>query len=75
MAAPLQTLPTQIAPGLMYLLVFRLPPPSRAALWMFLLGAALIAASSFLLGSSREAGQAEGRFQNPSSSTSNTRKE
>ena len=56
-AAPLQSLPTQIAPGLMYLFVFRLPPPSRGALWLFALGAGLIAASSFLLGSRREAGR------------------
>jgi hypothetical protein len=48
-AAPLQTLPTQVAPGLMYLLVFRLPPPSRAAVWLFALGVGLIVASSFLI--------------------------
>jgi hypothetical protein len=48
-AVPLQNLPTQVAPGLVYLLVFRLPPPSRAALWLFALGAGLILASSFLI--------------------------
>jgi hypothetical protein len=63
-AAPLQTLPTQIAPALMYLLVFRLPPPSREALWLFVLAAALIVASSFLLGSRREeAGSEESQRQ------------
>ena len=56
-AAPLQTLPTQVAPGLMYLLVFRLPPPSRGAVWLFALGAALIVVSSFLVGSRREEGR------------------
>jgi hypothetical protein len=56
-AVPLQTLPTQVAPGLVYLLVFRLPPPSRAALWLFALGAGLILISSFLLGR-RQPGEA-----------------
>jgi hypothetical protein len=50
MAVPLQNLPTQVAPALVYLLVFRLSPPSRAALWQFALGACLILASSFLIG-------------------------
>ena len=49
-AAPLQILPTQVAPALVYLLVFRLPPPSRAALWQFALGACLILVSSLLMG-------------------------
>ena len=56
-AVPLQTLPTQVAPGLVYLLVFRLPPPSRASLWLFALGACLILASSFLIGR-RQSGEA-----------------
>jgi hypothetical protein len=60
-AVPLQTLPTQVAPGLVYLLVFRLPPPSRASLWLFALGVGLILASSFLIGrremGSRAAGE------------------
>ncbi len=50
-AVPLQNLPQQLAPALVYLLVFGLPPPSRAALWQFGLGACLILASSFLIGS------------------------
>lgn len=49
-AVPLQTLPTQVAPALVYLLVFRLPPPSRAALRQFALGACLIVASALLIG-------------------------
>ncbi len=49
-AVPLQVLPTQVAPALVYLLVFRLPPPSRSALWQFALGACLILASSLLIG-------------------------
>ena len=48
-AVPLQSLPTQLAPGLVYLLVFRLSPPSRVSLWLFALGAGLILASSFLI--------------------------
>jgi hypothetical protein len=56
-AVPLQTLPTQIAPGLVYLLVFRLPPPSRGSLWLFALGAGLILISSFLIGWREPAGQ------------------
>jgi hypothetical protein len=48
-AAPLQTLPTQVAPGLLFLFVFRLQPPSRGALWLFALGAGLIVASAFLI--------------------------
>jgi hypothetical protein len=60
-AVPLQTVPTQVGPGLVYLLVFRLPPPSGAALWQFALGAGLVAASSLLIGSRQGiAGQAAG---------------
>ena len=53
-AVPLQTLPTQVAPGLVYLLVFRLAPPSRSAVWLFALGVGLIVASSFLIGTRGE---------------------
>jgi len=55
-AVPLQSLPTQLAPGLVYLLVFRLDPPSRGSLWRFALGAGLILASSFLLTRGESAG-------------------
>jgi hypothetical protein len=55
-AVPLQSLPTQLAPGLVYLLVFRLSPPSRGSLWRFVLGAGLILASSFLLTRGESAG-------------------
>jgi hypothetical protein len=77
-AAPLQTLPTQVAPGLMYLLVFRLPAPSRGAVWLFALGVVLIVASSFLVSRDRHpAGRLANRpaLQKFSSSTSNTRKQ
>jgi hypothetical protein len=53
-AVSLQTLPTQLAPGLAYLLVFRLSPPSRGSLWAFALGVALIVAGSFLIVPRRE---------------------
>ena len=43
------SLPTQLAPGLVYLLMFRLSPPSRGSLWLFALGAGLVLASSFLI--------------------------
>lgn len=58
-AVPLQSLPTQLAPGLVYLLVFRLSPPSRGSLWRFALGAGLILASSFLLTRGEPAGVGE----------------
>jgi hypothetical protein len=58
-AVPLQSLPTQLAPGLVYLLVFRLPPPSRGSLWLFALGAGLILISSLLIGRREPAGVAE----------------
>jgi hypothetical protein len=48
-AAPLQTMPTLIAPGLVYLLVFRLAPPAPTSLWLFGLGTALVVASSLLI--------------------------
>jgi hypothetical protein len=53
-AVPVQILPTQIAPALVYLLVFRLRPPSGGAFLLFVFGAVLIVASSFLLGGSQE---------------------
>jgi hypothetical protein len=60
-AVPLQTVPTQVAPGLVYLLVFRLPAPSSTALWQFALGVALVLISSFLIGR-RESGAAVQRL-------------
>jgi hypothetical protein len=48
-AAPLQTVPMLVAPGLVYLLVFRLAPPARSSLWLFGLGTALVVASSLLI--------------------------
>jgi hypothetical protein len=60
-AVPLQNLPTQVAPALVYLLVFRLPPPSRAALWQFALGACLVLASSFLIGGKQQQPRAAAR--------------
>ena len=53
-AVPVQMLPTQVAPALMYLFVFRLQPPSGGALLLFVLGAALTVASSFLIRGRRE---------------------
>ena len=67
-AVPVQMLPTQVAPAIVYLVVFRLEAPSIGALLLFALGAILIVISSFLLGGSQD------RAQKPSSSTSNTRK-
>ena len=67
-AVPVQMLPTQVAPAIVYLVVFRLEAPSIGALLLFALGAILIVVSSFLLGGSQD------RAQKPSSSTSNTRK-
>lgn len=48
-AVPLQTVPTQLAPALVYLAVFRLRPPSPGAVWLFGLGTLLVVASTFLL--------------------------
>jgi hypothetical protein len=67
-AVPVQMLPTQVAPAIVYLVVFRLEAPSIGALLLFALGAILIVVSSFLLGGSQDGAQ------KPSSSTSNTRK-
>jgi hypothetical protein len=53
-AVPVQMLPTQVAPALVYLVVFRLQPPSGGALLLFALGAVLVVASSFLLGGRQE---------------------
>lgn len=55
-AVPVQTLPTQIAPALVYLFVFRLRPPSSGALLLFVFGAVLVVLSSFLLGRRQEVG-------------------
>jgi hypothetical protein len=48
-AVPVQMLPTQVAPALVYLVVFHLQPPSGVALLLFVLGAVLTVASSFLI--------------------------
>jgi hypothetical protein len=53
-AVPVQMLPTQVAPALVYLVVFGLHPPSSGALLLFAVGAVLIVVSSFLLGGRQE---------------------
>jgi hypothetical protein len=49
LAVPVQQVPVQAAPALVYLAVFRLPSPFPAALPLFCLSAALILASTFIL--------------------------
>jgi hypothetical protein len=46
---PIQKIPIQLAPAVVYLAVFRLAPPSRSSLLMFAVAAALIIASAFVL--------------------------
>jgi drug/metabolite transporter (DMT)-like permease len=55
-AVPVQMLPMQVAPAIVYLVVFRLEAPSIGALLLFVLGALLIVVSSFLLGGSQDLG-------------------
>jgi hypothetical protein len=58
-AVPVEMLPTQVAPAVVYLVVFRLEAPSSSALLLFVLGAVLIVVSSFLL-SRRASGYGSG---------------
>ena len=53
-AVPIQMLPTQVAPAIVYLVVFRLQAPSAGALLLFVPGAVLIVVSSFMLGGSQD---------------------
>src|SRR5271157_519017 len=46
---PIQYVPAQITPAIMYLSVFSLTPPSTLALALFIAGISLIIASSFIL--------------------------
>lgn len=47
---PIQQVPIQIVPGLVFLLIFFLPVPSMLSLALFFGGVGLIVASSFILG-------------------------
>ncbi|MFW9943834.1 MAG: DMT family transporter [Candidatus Sifarchaeia archaeon] len=47
---PIQQVPIQITPGLVYLFVFLLTPPTQSSLMLFSVAILLIIASSFLLG-------------------------
>jgi hypothetical protein len=49
LAIPIQQIPIQTAPALVYLAVFRLSPPSMASVLMFCLAVVLIIASTFVL--------------------------
>jgi hypothetical protein len=70
-AVPVQMLPTQVAPAIVYLVVFRLEPPSSGALLLFTLGAVLIVVSSFLLGG-RQEGAREAAVQRRRSAGANS---
>jgi hypothetical protein len=49
LAIPIQQIPIQTAPALVYLAVFRLSPPSAASVLMFCLAVMLIIGSTFVL--------------------------
>jgi hypothetical protein len=49
LAIPIQQIPIQSAPAVVYLVVFRLSPPSAASLPMFCLGIVMIIGSTFVL--------------------------
>jgi hypothetical protein len=49
LAIPIQQIPIQMAPALVYLAVFRLPPPSLTAVAFFCVAIVLIIASTFIL--------------------------
>jgi hypothetical protein len=49
LAIPIQQIPIQTAPALVYLAVFRLSPPSAASVLMFCLAAALILTGTFVM--------------------------
>jgi hypothetical protein len=49
LAIPIQQIPIQSAPALVYLVVFRLSPPSAASVLMFCLAIVLIIGSTFVL--------------------------
>ena len=49
LAIPIQQIPIQTAPALVYLAVFRLSAPSTVSVWMFCLAVVLIIGSAFVL--------------------------
>ena len=49
LAIPIQQIPIQSAPAVVYLVVFRLSPPSSASVLMFCLAIVLIIGSTFVL--------------------------
>jgi hypothetical protein len=63
MAVPVQQIPVQVTPALVYLAVFQLSPPSPASVVFFGVGIFLVMASTFLLA------RRQGRFEEARSET------